>query len=321
MSASKLSPAGNPWQAAPEGATWLRGNLHCHTTNSDGRLSPQEAVDWFAGAGYQLLALTDHDVVTDPAALNAGGMCLLTATELTAAGAEMGGTYHLVSLGLPSGAVLPPATTPVAEAVRFLSERGAVVFVAHPHWSGLTVSDVRAATDAGAHGLEIYNGGTVLDSQRGEALAHWDEGLGKGARWWGVATDDTHWHTIDRALGWVMVRAAGRSPEAVLEALATGCFYSSCGPEITHVSVESEDGVSVRVDVETSPCAAIYLLPFGARSQIAFNAESAARGETGGTITTATFHASQLGPGGYVRIQCTDWQRRSAWSNPLFIAP
>jgi predicted metal-dependent phosphoesterase TrpH len=296
---------------------WLRGNLHCHTTESDGRLTPQQTVDWFAGAGYHFLALTDHNRVTDPTALNTKGLCLLTSTELTAAGGELGSAYHLVGLGLTSDAVLPPPSTLAAESVSWLRARGAVVFVAHPHWSGLSVADLMAA---GAHGIEIYNGGTVLDSQRGEALTHWDEGLARGARWWGIAVDDTHWHTIDRGLGWVMVRAAKATPKAILHALAQGQFYSSSGPEIRQVHVSTTEDGATLVEVETSPCAAIYLLPFGARSQFAFEREAAARGETGATIKTARFTLGNLGPGGYVRIQCTDWQRRCAWSNPLFLS-
>lgn len=310
----------SPWADELRERRWLRGNLHCHTTGSDGRISPQETVDWFAGAGYDLLALTDHNVITDPDELESRGLCLLTATELTAAGGEFGGTYHLVSLGVPASAQLPGPSTLAPDSIRWLRERGAVVFVAHPHWSGLTVGDLLAAHEAGAHGVEIYNGGTVLDSQRGEAVVHWDEALARGARWWGIAVDDTHWHTIDRGLGWVMVRAAGSETQHVLEALAAGHFYSSSGPEIRSVSVERSSDDGWTVDVETSPCAAIYMLPYGARSKFAFDRDAAARGEHGATITSARFHVRELGPGGYFRLQCTDWQRRSAWSNPLFVS-
>ncbi len=36
--------AGNPF--AVEGR-WYRGNLHTHSTNSDGRKSPEDAVNWY----------------------------------------------------------------------------------------------------------------------------------------------------------------------------------------------------------------------------------------------------------------------------------
>jgi hypothetical protein len=135
---------------------------------------------------------------------------------------------------------------------------------------------------------------------------------------WGIAVDDTHWHTIDRALGWVMVRAADRSPSAIVDALRAGQFYASTGPSFEQVSV-TEDGDGVRVEVETSPVAAIYALGYGSRNQFAFDREAAARGALGATITSARFTLKPQPSGAYIRLQATDWQRRSAWTNPLYL--
>jgi len=317
---------GNPWALDLPPGGWYRGNLHCHTTNSDGRLSPQETVDWFAGAGYHFLALTDHGKITDPAALDGRGMCLLPATELTATGGELGASYHLLALGVPARTVLPPPSAPARESVAWLHQHGAVVFVAHPHWSGLTVADIASLPSGTVAGIEIFNGGTVLDSHKGEAVVHWDEGLARGHRWWGIAVDDTHWHSLDRGLGWVMVRAPECTPAALLRALARGHFYASSGPQIRRLSVRPEPE-GLLLEVETSPCAIIYALGYGSRNQFAVDGEAIARGERGTTITTATFHVrkhvarvdGRPCPAPYVRVQCVDWQRRSAWSNPLFL--
>ena len=204
------------------------------------------------------------------------------------------------------------------------------------HWSGLTVADLLALPSGAVAGVEIYNGGTVLDSQKGEAVTHWDELLARGARWWGVAVDDTHWHTLDRGLGWVMTRASDATPSAVLQALVQGHFYATTGPEIHSVAwapAPGADGATERgtgdlqIEVETSPCGAIYVLGFGARNQFAFDQETAARGTPGGTITHASFRVrppppapdGRPRPAPYLRVQCVDWQRRSAWSNPLFL--
>lgn len=35
---------------------WYKGNLHCHSTNSDGKLSPKEVVDLFKENGYSFYA-------------------------------------------------------------------------------------------------------------------------------------------------------------------------------------------------------------------------------------------------------------------------
>jgi len=41
------------------GRFW-RGNLHTHSTNSDGNLSPAETVAWYRDSGYDFVAMTDH---------------------------------------------------------------------------------------------------------------------------------------------------------------------------------------------------------------------------------------------------------------------
>jgi len=44
---------------------WYKGNLHTHTTQSDGRLTPEEAIRWYEQNGYDFVALTDHDTYID----------------------------------------------------------------------------------------------------------------------------------------------------------------------------------------------------------------------------------------------------------------
>lgn len=39
----------------------LKGQLHIHTTYSDGRLTPQQAADIYAGMGFDFIAFTEHD--------------------------------------------------------------------------------------------------------------------------------------------------------------------------------------------------------------------------------------------------------------------
>ena len=39
---------------------YYKGNLHTHTTNSDGKRSPEEVMAGYEALGYDYLALTDH---------------------------------------------------------------------------------------------------------------------------------------------------------------------------------------------------------------------------------------------------------------------
>ncbi len=79
---------------------WLRGNLHAHTTMSDGDLTPQDLIDQYAARGYDFLAISDHDILTDASAYNALGMTLIPANEVTVNGP------HTVHVG--ATAVVPP---------------------------------------------------------------------------------------------------------------------------------------------------------------------------------------------------------------------
>ena len=44
---------------------WYKGNLHCHTTDSDGDCTPEEVVKRYKEQGYSFLAITDHNVYSD----------------------------------------------------------------------------------------------------------------------------------------------------------------------------------------------------------------------------------------------------------------
>jgi hypothetical protein len=45
----------------------LKGQMHTHTTLSDGALTPQEVADVYASLGFDFLAFTDHDHLLSPA--------------------------------------------------------------------------------------------------------------------------------------------------------------------------------------------------------------------------------------------------------------
>lgn len=46
----------------PGGVTYYKANLHCHTTLSDGKLTPEEIKEAYKSRGYQVVAFTDHRV-------------------------------------------------------------------------------------------------------------------------------------------------------------------------------------------------------------------------------------------------------------------
>ena len=63
------------------GIPFWKGNLHCHTTESDGRLSPAEVKEAYRQLGYDFLAITDHRKMTEDIHME-DGMLMLSGLEM-----------------------------------------------------------------------------------------------------------------------------------------------------------------------------------------------------------------------------------------------
>jgi hypothetical protein len=279
---------------------WYKASLHVHTSRSDGRLSPEDALAWYRSHGYDVVALTDHrKLMPGTPATEQDGL-------LTIAGSELDGPgYHLVALGARS---LPePLDHLEAQAaVTGVRSAGGVAIIAHPYWTGQTSSEI-AELD-GVHGIEVFN--TVCEQERGlgHARQTWDELLEAGVRVWGLAVDDTHWIADEAGQGFVMVRAPELTEEAILAALADGSFYASQGPVIHDLRlVEGDEGLSLRV--HCSPCARIVFYAAGPLGKAFWPTAHSVLG-------TAQMPLSRQQI--YLRVECTDAAGRTAWSNPVF---
>ncbi len=79
----------------------LNPDLHCHSTTSDGTLTPEELAARAAANGVDLWALTDHDEVGGQQraleAARAQGLKCLTGVEISVTFADV--TVHIVGLG------------------------------------------------------------------------------------------------------------------------------------------------------------------------------------------------------------------------------
>ena len=78
-----------------EGAFWLKGNLHSHTTNSDGQPSPQDRLNGYVEQGYDFLCLSDHYKITPVDSVQApDGFVLVQGAELHPDNPFGGRTFH-----------------------------------------------------------------------------------------------------------------------------------------------------------------------------------------------------------------------------------
>lgn len=277
-----------------DGFTWLRGNLHAHTTLSDGRLSPGEVLAAYEREGYDFLAISDHDRLVPPDDYrDATRLLLLPAVEVTARGP------HMLAIGVQS------IVEPDADRQRCIEQAagmGGITILNHPNW-GVGYNHFpqeRMEALRGYAGIEIYN--AVIEWLEGSALAldRWDRLLSSGRRVWGFANDDMHWpENVGR--GWNVAQCRERTPAAVLEALREGRFYASTG--VTIDSVRLASGV---LAVEAPDAQRIRFVGRWGR-ELAFVDGPRAAYPIGG------------GEGGYVRAECYGAGGRTAWTQPVWV--
>ncbi len=276
---------------------WWRGNLHAHSTNSDGTRSPQQVVNDYARHGYDFLMLSDHDYLTSAAelaGLKSHGLALIPGNEISREGP------HLLHV---DARTLVPAYPDRQRTIDRVRAEGGFVIVNHPNWfANFNHCDQRLMEEwQGYAGLEIYNG--VIGRLPGSPYAtnRWDMLLGQRRRLWGYAHDDSH-VAGESGLGWNMVWAAEQTPAAIVAALAAGQFYASTGVVIRELSVRGR-----RLTIATENAERIVALRDTAKRIKVADAKK----------LTVEFPAGAI----YVRFECWGRGESFAWSQPVFGPP
>ncbi len=296
------------------GRFW-RGNLHTHSTRSDGVLPPEEVLRRYRAEGYDFVALTDHFVgvygypIVDTTPYRGNGFTTILGAEVHSGAMANGELWHILAVGLPLD--FAPSNSPHfrpvadqetgAELAQRARDAGAYVAIAHPEWSGLTMEDARAI-DA-AHAVEVYNHGCATGCDRPHGFHTLDLLLTEGRRLDLIATDDAHFSEPDHFGGWVMVKAEENTPEALLAALKAGAHYSSTGPELRGIEIE---GRTLRV--QCSAVAAIIVQGQG----------SAAVALHGNSMTQGELRLDRLEASPWLRVTVIDRAGKRAWSNPIW---
>jgi len=242
---------------------WYKGNTHTHTTNSDGNETPRRVVRWYFDHNYHFLVLTDHSTLTGIKYLDTDkndDFILIPGEEVT--DSYQNKPLHVNGIGVKQ-VVKSQHGNGIVETlqrnINAIREAGGVAHVNHPNWR-YSFADKELAELKDVKLFEVYNIGK--DSNNYSAGGYpgmeeiWDRVLLEKVLLYGVVSDDTHNYvgefSADKAnpgKGWVMVRAADLTPEAITASLERGDFYGSTGVTLSDVAVTDRE---YRVEIEPS---------------------------------------------------------------------
>ncbi len=323
----------------------FKGNLHSHTTISDGFLSPKESKEYYKSNGYSFIAFTDHEIYSDfREELNDEDFIIIPGIEvssnLLATKGKLAGSriknHHLLGLLGTSEmqkkakkeafqhleSVEPPVfydtwngLKEAQSLVNELHDRGMAVTYNHPLWSRVDLEEFADLENVFA--LEIYNYGTEIECGLGDDTLHWDNMLASGKEIHAFACDDNHnSEKLPDSLGGAIVVCPKENDElshdTIMENILAGNYYSTSGVDIFEWGIREKDGKN-EVYVECSDAVRIHFLVGGKVG----DGETILPKTRGETITSGAY--TLKGTESYVRIECVDKYGQKAWTNPYYI--
>ena len=261
----------------------LKTQLHCHTSQShDGSIPPSTMVANYVNAGYDALALTDHDKVTSQPT---GADYAIVGNELSPS------AQHIISI---NSSYVRGGTTNAQTIIDGVVAAGGQSHIAHPTWyAGMTYAEMAALS--GHMGFEIHNGlittggGQNPVTYPGFSVDRWDALLAAGKKTgvWGFSVDDLHavgaFATYD--MGCVKVFVESASVANIVAALVAGNFVA----DVSNFGITPGYPVLSSSDVALSCTGATRIEAWGKLGQLASHT---------GSSYTYTFDGSE----GYVRL-------------------
>ena len=304
----------------PQKGTFYKANLHCHTTCSDGRYTPEQIKQKYLAKGYSVVAFSDHNKLLPHPELRSDDFLPLTTIEIDFNAPtepwSHASVYHLnyFSPDPDRDTFVPVERVYDVDVVSDLNLRAAkegfLVQYNHPRWSQQSPVDFLPLK--GLWGFEVFNTGCEIVMLNGWGDYEFELCCRAGMRIIPTATDDNHNVPGDDTSahndsfgGWNMIKAKSLCYSDIFEAMKRGDTYATTGPEIRELWVE--DGV---MHVVTSPACAVSFLTSG-RETSTVRAHS-------DTLTEHSFAVPQHVK--YVRVQVADSQGGRAFSRPYDIS-
>lgn len=266
----------------------LKGQLHCHTTNSDGIDTPAVLVAAYRDAGYNFITITDHDFVTTDPAVSGSITWIGNSVEESI-------VRHIIAYNISAQST----STNVQDVLTEHYNNNKMTSIAHPNWAGFYIIDnneMKSYYDFNF--IEVYN---ALVQGNGEE--QWDTALSFGKKVFATAVDDCH--SVSAAgsfnAAWVIVNSTANESALILDSLRKGNFYSSTGNDI-----------SISVSGKVISASSV------GNSNISFIGRDGRVLQTNSGVTNATY--TIIGNEVYVRVKSVKISDSTiAWSQPIFI--
>ena len=333
-----------------ETLNFYRANLHCHSTISDGKKTPEELKEFYRSRGYSAIAYTDHNVfiphndLTDDSFVALNGieydfnegpwtlnvkvchLCMIAKDQSERTDPFFrAGSYRSEKLKPWLDRTDNDMTQPdtkriysgefISEFMRSAHSKGFYSTYNHPVWS--LESYPQYSGYANMDAMEIVNYSSVVEGYDDDNGHCSDDLLNQGKRIYAIATDDNHNHQPDDSPrcdsfgGSTVIVAPELSYDALIKALEAGSFYAVSGSS-THFGPDIKSIVfeDGRVTVKTSPSRSIQMIT-------ATRSCRAAYPNPGGQQSDATF---ALADGEiWFRFVVTDSEGYKSYSNAYFV--
>lgn len=311
---------------------WYKGNVHTHTTLSDGQLPLQEVIGWYYTNNYDFLVITDHGSISTPKEELVGGqderkMLLIPGQEVTRnnpvidVGAINIKQFIPGTVGLPTDQekndwihkfkekgkseqeitnelYVVKCRSLMQGAIDEIRRQGGVPVLNHPSYDKTVNYKLLVPNLKSVCLFELANGHCGLIE---EDL--WVAMLDAGCRIYGIAADDMHQRTY-LGKAWVCVRCSDLTTKTILTALEKGDFYASTGVVLNDVRFAAN-----KLQIIIKPAA----------DHIRYSIEFI--GPEGHVLQTTEGIEDVYIPGGkekYIRGRVKDNTGAFAWTQPFF---
>ncbi len=301
----------------------FKGNIHTHSTRSDGAYSPKQVIEAYRERGYDFICLSDHEIYYRSNQFDSDTFLALDGYEMACETGESGcnASFHIHGLLDESLIASQPfAHNEIHEKPHYhsldtvqnmmdeMASRGNLIIFNHPNWSRNTYEELLQLK--GYCAVEIYNHQSQMEEACGYSVSYWDYLLQHGKKVWGIAADDAHGGNYLNAYseffgGFIFVQAENLRQQNIIDAIKQGKFYSSNGPRIDDIRIE--DG---NLKVRCSPVKRIQFVVYPKRGKTVYHPD--------GTLIQEGNYPIK-GTEKYIRIECIDEWGGIAWSNPIFM--